>query len=56
VGIASANVAAAKNNVASNQANLERYRDLQSFEQDPGAVHRGVTVRNVDVGALITFK
>ena len=54
VGIASANVAAAKNNVASNQANLERYRDLQSFEQVRAPFTGVVTVRNVDVGALIT--
>jgi RND family efflux transporter MFP subunit len=54
VGIASANVAAARNNVASNQANLERYLDLQSFEQVRAPFTGVVTVRNVDVGALIT--
>jgi multidrug resistance efflux pump len=53
-GIASANVAAARNNVASNQANLERYLDLQSFEQVRAPFTGVVTVRNVDVGALIT--
>src|SRR4029434_661611 len=47
-------VAAARNNVASNQANLERYLDLQSFEQVRAPFTGVVTVRNVDVGALIT--
>jgi RND family efflux transporter MFP subunit len=54
VEIASANVAAARHSVASNQANLERYSDLQSFQQVRAPFAGVVTARNVDVGALIT--
>jgi RND family efflux transporter MFP subunit len=54
VGMSSANVAAARQNVASNQANLERYRDVQGFEHVRAPFSGVVTVRNVDVGALIS--
>jgi RND family efflux transporter MFP subunit len=54
VNVAAANVASAKNSVASNEANLARYRDQQKFERVTAPFTGVITQRNVDVGALIT--
>ncbi len=45
---------AAKSNVAAAQANLGRLRELQGYEQVRAPFAGVITVRNVDVGALIT--
>ena len=47
-------VAAAQQNVGSLQANLDRLLELQSYEQVRAPFSGVVTLRNVDVGALIT--
>jgi RND family efflux transporter MFP subunit len=52
--VAAANVAAAKDSVGSNQANLDRYLEQQSFERVTAPFTGVVTQRNVDVGTLIT--
>jgi RND family efflux transporter MFP subunit len=54
VNVAAANVAAAKDSVGSNQANLGRYVEQQGFEQVTAPFTGVVTQRNVDVGTLIT--
>lgn len=54
VNVAAANVAAAKDSVGSNQANLGRYLEQQSFERVTAPFTGVVTQRNVDVGTLIT--
>jgi RND family efflux transporter MFP subunit len=54
VNVAAANVAAAKDSVGSNEANLGRYLEQQRFEQVTAPFTGVVTQRNVDVGALIT--
>ena len=46
-------VAAAKSAVSSSQANLGRLRDMQAYKQVRAPFEGVVTVRNVDVGALI---
>jgi RND family efflux transporter MFP subunit len=47
-------VAAAKSNIAAAQANLARLQDEQSYKQVRAPFAGVITVRNVDVGALIT--
>ncbi len=47
-------VSAAAENVASARANLQRLIELQSFEQVKAPFNGVVTLRNTDVGALIT--
>lgn len=54
VGIAAASVAAAGNSVGSNTANLDRFRELQGFEQVRAPFDGVITQRNVDDGALVT--
>ena len=54
VGAATANVAAATNSVGANAANLNHYRELQSFEVVRAPFDGVVTERNVDEGALVT--
>jgi RND family efflux transporter MFP subunit len=54
VGAAEANVAAITNSVGSNQANLERYHQLQGFEIVRAPFDGVITQRNVDDGALVT--
>jgi RND family efflux transporter MFP subunit len=54
VGIAAASVAAAGNSVGSNAANLDRFRELQGFEQVRAPFDSVVTQRNVDNGVLVT--
>jgi RND family efflux transporter MFP subunit len=54
VGIAAASVAAAGNSVGSNTANLDRFRELQGFEQVRAPFDGIITQRNVDDGALVT--
>ena len=46
-------IAAAKNAVASAQANLARLRELQAYKQVKAPFDGVITVRNIDVGALI---
>jgi RND family efflux transporter MFP subunit len=52
--VAAANLAAAKDSVGSNRANLQRYMEQQSFERVTAPFTGVVTQRNVDVGTLIT--
>lgn len=47
-------VAAAKSNVSAAEANLARLRDMQSFKIVRAPFRGVITLRNVDVGALIT--
>jgi RND family efflux transporter MFP subunit len=47
-------VAAARSAVVSSQANLGRLREMQAYKQIRAPFDGVVTVRNVDVGALIT--
>ena len=47
-------IAAAKSNVAAAQASLDHLKELQIFEQVKAPFAGVITVRNVDVGALIT--
>ncbi len=47
-------IAAAKSNVAAAQASLEHLKELQIYEQVKAPFAGVITVRNVDVGALIT--
>ncbi len=47
-------VAAARSAVVSSQANLGRLREMQAYKQIKAPFDGVVTVRNVDVGALIT--
>ena len=47
-------IEAAKSNVAAAQANLGRLKELQGYEQVRAPFTGVITVRNVDVGALIT--
>jgi RND family efflux transporter MFP subunit len=54
VGVAAASVAAANNSVGANAANLDHYRELQSFEVVRAPFDGVITQRNVDDGALIT--
>lgn len=54
VSAATANVAAATNSVGANAANLDHYRELQSFEVVRAPFDGVVTARNVDEGALVT--
>jgi RND family efflux transporter MFP subunit len=54
VGVATASVAAANNSVGANAANLDHYRELQSFEVVRAPFDGVITQRNVDDGALIT--
>jgi RND family efflux transporter MFP subunit len=54
VNVAAANVAAAKDSVGSNDANLGRYLEQQSFERVTAPFAGVITQRNVDVGTLIT--
>jgi RND family efflux transporter MFP subunit len=54
VGAAEANLAAITNSVGSNQANLERYYQLQGFETVRAPFDGVITQRNVDDGALVT--
>jgi RND family efflux transporter MFP subunit len=54
VNVAAANVAAAKDSVGSNEANLGRYLEQQRFEQVTAPFTGAITQRNVDIGALIT--
>jgi RND family efflux transporter MFP subunit len=54
VNVAAANVAAAIDSVGSNEANLGRYLEQQSFERVTAPFTGVVTQRNVDVGTLIT--
>jgi len=54
VGVATASVAAATNAVGANSANLQHYRELQSFEVVKAPFDGVITERNVDDGALIT--
>ena len=51
---AQAAVAAAEANVESNQANVQRLRELTSFQRVLAPFNGTVIQRNVDVGALIT--
>ena len=51
---AQAAVAAAEANVQSNHANVERFRELTSFQRVVAPFSGTVIQRNVDVGALIT--
>lgn len=46
-------VSAAKSNVASMQANLSRLQELQSYERVTAPFSGVITLRNIDVGALI---
>src|SRR5260370_13480199 len=54
VGVVPASVAAATNSVGANAANLDHYRELQSFEVVRAPFDGVITQRNVDDGALIT--
>jgi RND family efflux transporter MFP subunit len=54
VNVAAANVAAARDSVGSNEANLGRYLEQQRFERVTAPFAGVVTQRNVDVGTLIT--
>jgi RND family efflux transporter MFP subunit len=54
VGVATASVAAANNSVGANAANLDHYRELQSFEVVRAPFDGVITQRNVDDGALIS--
>src|SRR5258708_5512994 len=54
VGVAAASVAAANNSVGANAANLNHYRELQSFEVVRAPFDGVITQRNVDNGALVT--
>jgi RND family efflux transporter MFP subunit len=54
VGVATASVAAATNSVGANTANLNHYRELQSFEVVRAPFDGVITERNVDDGALVT--
>ena len=47
-------IEAAKSNVSAAQANLGRLKELQGYEQVRAPFTGVITVRNVDVGALIT--
>jgi len=47
-------IAAAKSNVAAAQASLDHLKELQIYEQVKAPFAGVITVRNVDVGALIT--
>ena len=47
-------VAAAQNNVSASQANLARLTELQGFEKVRAPFSGVITVRNIDVGALVT--
>jgi len=47
-------IAAARSNVASSEANLGRLQELQGYEQVKAPFDGVVTLRNVDVGTLIT--
>ncbi len=47
-------IAAAKSNVAAAQANLGRLSELQGYEKIRAPFSGVITVRNVDIGALIT--
>ena len=47
-------IEAARSNVAAAQANLGRLKELQGYEQVRAPFTGVITVRNVDVGALIT--
>jgi multidrug resistance efflux pump len=53
VGVATASVAAANNSVGANAANLDHYRELQSFEVVRAPFDGVITQRNVDDGALV---
>ena len=54
VGVATASVDAATDSVGANQANLNHYRELQSFESVRAPFDGVITQRNVDDGALVT--
>ncbi|SEF57347.1 RND family efflux transporter, MFP subunit [Bryocella elongata] len=54
VSVATASVAAATNSVGANAANLDHYRELQSFEIVRAPFAGVITQRNVDEGALVT--
>jgi RND family efflux transporter MFP subunit len=54
VGVATASVAAANNSVGANAANLNHFRELQSFEVVRAPFDGVITQRNVDSGALVT--
>ena len=47
-------VAAAQNNVSASQANLARLSELQGFEKVRAPFSGVITVRNIDVGMLVT--
>lgn len=47
-------VAAARNNVSASQANLARLIELQGYEKVRAPFSGVITVRNIDVGALVT--
>jgi RND family efflux transporter MFP subunit len=47
-------VAAARSNIAAAQANLSRFADLQGFKSVRAPFAGVITVRNVDVGALVS--
>ena len=51
---AQASVAAAEANVESNRANVQRFRELTSFQRVVAPFNGTVIQRNVDVGTLIT--
>jgi RND family efflux transporter MFP subunit len=46
-------IAAAKSAIASSQANLGRLREMQAYKQVKAPFEGVITVRNIDVGALI---
>jgi RND family efflux transporter MFP subunit len=54
VGVAAASMNAATNSVGANTANLNHYRELQSFEVIRAPFDGVIIQRNVDEGALIT--
>ena len=47
-------VAAARNNVAASEANLARLTELQSYEKVRAPFSGVITLRNIDVGTLVT--
>jgi RND family efflux transporter MFP subunit len=54
VGVAEAAVQAARDNVAANEAALQRLTELQSFRQVRASFTGIVTARNIDVGSLVS--
>jgi RND family efflux transporter MFP subunit len=54
LGTTEASVKAAEASIGVNKAAVQRYTDLQSFQQIEAPFHGVITVRNYDKGALIT--